>query len=82
MTLILISFVTVAFDSLVRIFLFIPIGLHNILFQLDFNTLYGIFIAGAVDSYIEDLLVVIVSLLIGVPLLRTLIHLDFLKENS
>jgi hypothetical protein len=33
---------------------------------------YLVFVAGAIDSYIEDLLVVVVSFLVGVPLLIAL----------
>ena len=37
-----------------------------------FEAVYLVFVAGAIDSYIEDLLVVMVSFLVGVPLLIAL----------
>ena len=55
-------------DALVRVFLFIPAGLYAI-FGLTYEAVYAIFIAGAIDSYIEDALVVAVSLTVGAPLL-------------
>jgi len=66
--LILISFISAVMDSLARIFLFIPLGLYN-LFALSPEVVYIIFVSGAMYSYIEDTLVVLVSLLVGVPLL-------------
>ena len=64
----LVSFISAVTDSLVRIFLFIPVGLYN-LFALTPETVYSIFVSGAVYSYFEDILVIVVSLLAGVPLL-------------
>lgn len=66
----LISFISTATDSLVRIFLFIPVGLFS-LFGLTTEAVYAIFIAGAISSYIEDVLVMIVSLIVGTPLLMS-----------
>jgi len=40
-----------------------------------FAGLYLIFVGAAVDSYIEDFLVVIVSFLVGVPLLISIFKL-------
>jgi hypothetical protein len=62
------AFVCTATDALGRIFLLIPIGLHVIVFP-DFNVLETVFIGSAISSYIEDVLVVLVSLFAGVPLL-------------
>ena len=67
-SLVLVSFISTVTDALVRVFLFIPVGLYAI-FGLTHEAVYAIFIAGAIDSYIEDALVVVVSLTVGVPLL-------------
>ena len=66
--LLLISFVGIATDSLIRIFLLIPCGLSGLFFT-SFEDVSAIFTLGAVASYIEDSLVVAVSLLVGVPLI-------------
>jgi hypothetical protein len=81
--LILISFVCIATDSLVRIFLLVPCGLYNLFpaFFGSFEMLYGIFVGAAIDSYIEDLIVVLVSFLVGVPLLVSILKLR-LFENE
>lgn len=65
------SFISTATDSLVRIFLFIPAGLFSF-FGLTTEAVYAIFIAGAISSYIEDILVVIVSLIVGIPILLSM----------
>ena len=64
----LISFTVIAMDSLVRVFLLVPGGLYSLFFP-DFGTLYGVFIAGAVFSYLEDFIALAISFLVGVPLL-------------
>jgi len=69
--LILISFVSIVADSLVRVFLLVPAGLHTLFFK-DFEELLFVFVLGATGSYVEDLLVVIVSVVVGVPLLVAL----------
>jgi uncharacterized membrane protein len=79
--LVLISFVCIATDSLVRVFLLIPCGLHGLFFQ-DFGTLYTVFVDAAVYSYIEDLIVVIVSFVAGVPLLISASKLKFLENKN
>jgi len=71
LSVILISFVGTVTDSLTRIFLFIPAGLYAFL-GLSFDEVFFIFTAGAVASYIEDLIVVAVSFLVCVPLLLAL----------
>ena len=70
-SLILTSFVGTATDALTRVFLLIPVGLYTF-FGWSPEVVYSIFIMGAIDSYIEDVLVVVVSLLVGVPLLIAL----------
>jgi len=67
----LVSFIGVATDALVRVFLLVPAGLY-ILFTSSPDVVHGIFVAGAIDSYIEDGLVVLVSFLVGIPLLLAL----------
>jgi hypothetical protein len=67
----LISFVGIATDALVRVFLLVPAGLYTLLTSSP-EVVYGIFVAGAIDSYIEDGLVVLVSFLVGIPLLLAL----------
>jgi uncharacterized membrane protein len=66
--LVLVSFVSTVADSLTRVFMFIPAGFSQVL-GLPYETLIEIYIVGAVGSYIEDLLVVMVTLIVGVPLL-------------
>ena len=77
--LILIAFVSTVADSMTRVFLLVPGGLHQY-FGLSYETLaYEWFIPGAVGSYIEDLLVSIATLIAGVPLLislRKILHLN------
>jgi hypothetical protein len=80
--LILISFVCIATDSLIRVFLLVPCGLYS-LFPDSFGTfevLYAIFVGAAIDSYIEDLIVVAISVIVGVPLLISTSKLGFWKK--
>jgi len=78
-SLILVSFVATVTDALTRVFLLIPAGLYNF-FGWSPDTVYYVFIFGAIDSYIEDVLVVIVSFLVGVPLLVALRRILDLKQ--
>ncbi|MGQ9543164.1 MAG: hypothetical protein ACUVTM_03615 [Candidatus Bathyarchaeia archaeon] len=64
----LISFVATVGDSLTRVFLLVPAGLHKLEFE-TFEALYNIFIVGAAGSYIEDAIVSVVSVLVSVPIL-------------
>ena len=73
---IFVSFIGTVTDSLTRVFLFIPVGLYS-LFGLSFDELQWIFVTGAASSYIEDALVVLVSVLVGIPLLAALKKLKF-----
>jgi len=79
--LVLISFVCTVTDSLVRVFLLVPCGLYTLFPSVfeGFTGLYLIFVGAAVDSYIEDFLVVIVSFVVGVPLLISIFKL---RRNS
>ncbi|MEM3898789.1 MAG: hypothetical protein QXD34_03160 [Candidatus Bathyarchaeia archaeon] len=78
-SLILLSFVATVTDSLTRVFLLIPVGLYNV-FGWPPEAVYYIFIEGAIGSYIEDVLVVITSLIVGVPLLIAFKRLLNLKS--
>jgi len=71
LSVVLISFVGTVTDSLTRIFLFIPLGMYALL-GLDFGGALDIFIGSAVASYVEDVIVVLVSFLVIVPLLLAL----------
>lgn len=79
--LILVSFVCIATDSLVRVFLLVPCGLHDLFFK-GFEELYTVFVFAAVDSYIEDLIVVAVSFLVGVPLMISVSKLKILDKSQ
>jgi pilus assembly protein TadC len=63
--------VGIATDSLIRIFLLIPCGLSSLFFS-SYEEVFAVFTEGAIFSYIEDLLFVVFSLLVGVPLLMSL----------
>jgi len=69
-SLILISFIGIATDALARVFLLVPAGLYTLFVPTE--AVSAMFVAGAIDSYIEDVLVVIVSFFVGVPLLLAL----------
>jgi len=79
--LILVSFVCIATDSLVRVFLLVPCGLHGLFFA-GFDELYMVFVGAAIDSYIEDLIVVAVSFLVGVPLIIALSKLKIFESKK
>jgi hypothetical protein len=79
--LILISFVCIATDSLVRVFLLVPVGLHTLFFT-SFDELYGVFVGAAFYSYIEDLMVVAVSFIIGVPLMMIVSKMGFFENRE
>ncbi|MGB9676263.1 MAG: hypothetical protein ACPL0C_03650 [Candidatus Bathyarchaeales archaeon] len=79
----LVSFVCIATDSLIRIFLLIPCGLYNLFTYFStFESLSTIFVEAAAASYIEDLIVVIVSFTVGVPLLISLLKLKLLVSEQ
>ena len=69
--LILVSFITVATDAFVRVFLFLPVGLYSVI-GIPTDALYDVFVGGGFASFIEDALVVVVSLAVGVPILLAL----------
>jgi hypothetical protein len=80
-SLVLVSFVCVATDSLVRVFLLVPCGLYGLFFT-DFEALRVAFVLGAVSSYIEDFVAVVFSLLVGVPLALTMLRTGILRQNE
>jgi hypothetical protein len=84
LALVLISFVCIATDSLVRVFLLVPCGLYSLFpeFFGNFEALYTTFVLAAADSYIEDLIVVVVSLVVGIPLIMSLSKLKLFKEHK
>jgi hypothetical protein len=76
--LIAVAFVSTVADSMTRVFLLVPGGLFNF-FGLSYEGLTEWFVFGAVGSYIEDLLVSVSTVVIGVPLLsglRKILQLD------
>jgi hypothetical protein len=78
-SLVLVSFIGTVTDALTRVFLLVPAGFY-VFFGWPPEVIYSIFVMGAVDSYIEDVLVVIVSLVVGVPLLLALRRILGLKH--
>jgi len=67
----LIGFVGTATDALTRIFLLIPLDFYTVLGWTE-EMVYSAFILGAADSFVEDILILIVSSLLGVPLVASL----------
>jgi hypothetical protein len=67
----IVSFITVATDGLARVFLLIPAGLYSVLGMTP-GMVLPVFVGGGIDSFIEDALVVVVSLIVGVPIVLTL----------
>jgi hypothetical protein len=67
----LVAFIGTVTDALTRVFLLIPVGLYAV-FGWPAQTVYYIFVLGATDSYIEDILIIAVSFIIGAPLVVAL----------
>jgi hypothetical protein len=78
--LVAVSFVCIATDSLVRVFLLVPCGLYGALFP-SYEALYAVFVGGAASSYVEDVIVVLVSFVAGVPLVMSASKLGILQKN-
>jgi len=76
-----VSLVCIATDSLVRVFLLVPCGLYGVLFP-SYEALYGTFAAGAAGSYVEDIIVVVVSLVVGVPLVMRASKLKIIEKSN
>lgn len=70
-SLLLVSFIGTVTDSLIRVFMFVPACAYAF-FGLSFDEVFFIFTTGATASYIEDVIVVVVSFLVGVPILLAL----------
>jgi len=69
----LIFFVGTVADSLTRVFLLVPVGLYKFFPELSFEVLRDyVFVPGAALSFAEDGLAIIMSILIGVPLIIAL----------
>jgi hypothetical protein len=79
LSLVLISFITIATDSLMRIFLLVPCGLYSQFFD-GYGSLQLVFTGAAVSSYVEDSIVVLVSLVVGVPLLISTLKLKIVED--
>jgi hypothetical protein len=79
-TMVIVSFVTVAADGLTRVFLFIPAGLYNSFLGLSSADATFAFVAGGVDSFIEDAFVMIIALVVGVPILLALRNVLNIKK--
>jgi len=77
-SLVFVSFIGTITDALTRIFIFVPAGLYAFL-GLSFDEVFFIFTTGASASYIEDLIVIVVSFLVGAPLLLALRRLPGFK---
>ncbi|MDW8049011.1 MAG: hypothetical protein RMJ07_04935, partial [Nitrososphaerota archaeon] len=67
----LISFIGTVTDALARIFLLVPLNLYTI-FGLTQEALYYVFAAGAIDSFIEDCIAIIISILVTVPIISAI----------
>ncbi len=78
---ILISFVCTATDALSRIFMLVPVGLY-VPFFASYGVLEQVFVGAAVSSYIEDAVVVVVSIVVGVPLLIAASKLQIFPWNN
>ena len=77
----IVSFITVATDGFVRVFLLVPAGLYNVLFMTQGEVLSA-FVGGGIESFVEDALVIVVSLVVGVPILLALRKMNFEKPLS
>jgi len=74
----LVGFIGAVTDSLTRVFLLIPAGLYVILVWPP-EAVFIAFIAGATQSYIEDMLVVLVMFIIGGPIIAALRKIPGMK---
>jgi len=75
----IVSFITVATDGLARVFLLIPAGLYSVLGMTQ-DMVLPVFVGGGIDSFVEDALVILVSVIVGVPIVLTLRKVMNLKK--
>ncbi|MGB8780509.1 MAG: hypothetical protein WCD81_07665 [Candidatus Bathyarchaeia archaeon] len=78
-SLVIVSFTTIAMDGLTRVFLLIPARLYSVLGWSPAYTA-AVFVGGGVDSFIEDALVVLITLIVGVPILLALRNVLNIKK--
>jgi hypothetical protein len=71
-SLVIVSFTTIAIDGLTRVFLLIPAGFYSTVLGWSSAYTAAVFVAGGVDSFVEDGLVVLITLIVGVPILLAL----------
>jgi len=74
----LVAFIGTVTDSLTRVFLLIHTGLYIIL-GWPLEVVRVAFIMGAADSYIEDILVIIVMFIVGTPIVAALRKIPGMK---
>ena len=79
-SLVVVSFTTIALDGLTRVFLFIPAGFYSSVLGLSQAATEGVFVAGGIDSFIEDGLVVLITVIVGVPVLLALRNVLNIKK--
>ncbi|HXX87317.1 MAG TPA: hypothetical protein VEH86_02590 [Candidatus Acidoferrum sp.] len=75
----IVSFITVTTDGLARVFLLIPAGLYSVLGMTQ-DMVLPVFVGGGIDSFVEDALVILVSVIVGVPIVLTLRKVMNLKK--
>jgi uncharacterized membrane protein len=80
-TLALVSFVCIATDSLVRVFLLVPCGLYTLFFD-SYAGVEAVFVGAAASSYIEDAIVTAVSFVAGVPILLAASKLGIFPQKN
>jgi hypothetical protein len=79
-SLVIVSFTTIAIDGLTRVFLLIPAGFYSTVLGWSSAYTAAVFVAGGVDSFIEDALVVLITLIVGVPILLALRNVLNMQE--
>lgn len=81
-SLVMVSFITIATDGLIRVFLFIPAGLYSSVLGLSPEAAAATFIGSGINSFIEDALAVLITILVGIPVFLASRKLLSLKEPS
>jgi len=75
-------FIGLEADVLFRIFVFIPCQTYKLFYDLGVETLRAIWIAGAVETPIKVALSIVVTTIIGPPLIKVLRKMNILSELS